>query len=204
MVTQGLRYAKFAWAMTMLCLALVALDAARSEADSVIYYRRDEQGTFKFTNRKTSSPQYKIFYVFKEIMRRCPNVNKGKVLELARHYSRIHKLDERLIQSVIEVESGFDAGAVSSAGAEGLMQIMPATQKDLGVVNSFDPAENIEGGIRYLRQMVDRFGTIELALAAYNAGPSNVEKYKGIPPFDETRRYVKKVMASYERMKVQQ
>lgn len=203
MRTQRFLLARYVGAIVMF-LALLGLDVSSAFADTVIYYRKDSAGTFRFTNRKTSSPEYKVFLVFKEIMRRCPNVKKEKILELARLYSRKHNLDERLVQAVIQVESGYDTGAVSSAGAEGLMQIMPATQKDLGVTNSFDPAENIEAGIRYLRQMMNRFGTVELGLAAYNAGPSNVEKYKGIPPFDETKRYVKKVMASYERMKVAQ
>jgi hypothetical protein len=203
MRTQRLRLAPYVGALVMF-LAVLCLDATNSVADNVIYYRKDAGGAFRFTNRKTSSPEYKVFLVFKEIMRRCPNVKKEKIIEMARLYSRKHNLDERLVQAVIQVESGYDTGAVSSAGAEGLMQIMPATQKDLGVVNSFDPAENIEGGIRYLRQMVNRFNSVELGLAAYNAGPSNVEKYKGIPPFDETKRYVKKVMACYERMKVTQ
>ena len=101
----------------------------------------------------------------------------------------------RLIMAVIEVESGYESQAISSAGAEGLMQIMPETQKELGVEKPFDPEENIEAGVRYLRRMLDRFRSVELALAAYNAGPSHVEKYGGIPPFDETRRYVAKVMA---------
>lgn len=202
MRTQRLRFVHHMGALVLM-LAMCCLDGTLCFADTVIYYRKEAQGTFRFTNRKTSSPEYKVFLVFKEIMRRCPNVKKEKILELAQLYSRKHNLDERLIQAVIKVESGYDTSAVSSAGAEGLMQIMPATQKDLGVVNSFDPAENIEAGIRYLRQMVTRFGTVELGLAAYNAGPSNVDKYKGIPPFDETRRYVKKVMASYEQMKVQ-
>jgi hypothetical protein len=100
-----------------------------------------------------------------------------------------------LVRSVIRCESNFDARAVSRAGAQGLMQLMPATAADLGVSDSFDIDQNVDGGTRYLRQMLDRFeGDIELALAAYNAGPGTVSRYGGVPPYRETQAYVKKVL----------
>ncbi len=113
------------------------------------------------------------------------------------HASKVSGLDAALIAAVIGVESDFDAYAVSSKGAQGAMQIMPITQEELGLEDAFNPHESVEAGSRYLRKQLDRFGTVELALAAYNAGPGNVERYGGVPPFKETQNYVRKVMAAY-------
>jgi len=109
-------------------------------------------------------------------------------------HARAHGLNPVLVRAVIEAESAFDPQAVSRVGAMGLMQLMPGTARELGVSDPFDPDDNIRGGTKYLRTLLDRFdGNVRLALAAYNAGPSAVERYDDVPPYRETRSYVEKI-----------
>jgi len=115
----------------------------------------------------------------------------AQIMQAAQTYD----VDPALIRAVIQTESGYNPQAVSSRGAQGLMQLMPSTARWLGIEDSFDPAMNIDGGVRYLKLLLDRFGgKVSLALAAYNAGSRYVRKYKGVPPFPTTRTYVKKVL----------
>jgi soluble lytic murein transglycosylase-like protein len=100
---------------------------------------------------------------------------------------------------MIKVESDFDPDAVSRDGAQGLMQLMPGTAKDMGVTDSFDSRQNIEGGTKYIKQQIDKYDSVEKALAAYNAGPRRVDEYGGVPPFTETQKYIKDVLEYYKK-----
>ncbi len=126
-------------------------------------------------------------------------------LPSVRMFARQYGVDENLVKAVMKQESCFNAGARSRAGAIGLMQLMPDTADHLGVDNAWDPHQNIEGGIKYLAQMLREFnGDKALALAAYNAGPGAVHKYNGVPPYRETQGYVSKIMAEYSRLQSSQ
>ena len=124
-------------------------------------------------------------------------IDDQKLKSIIEKAAETYNLPVQLIEEVVRHESNFQINAKSSAGASGLMQLMPETAKSLGVKNIFDPVENVMAGSKYLRQMLDKYnGNIELALAAYNAGPGNVDKYKGIPPFEETKNYVKSIISA--------
>lgn len=119
--------------------------------------------------------------------------------DVIRAAARREGVDENLVKAVVEAESSFNPKAVSPAGAKGLMQLMDGTAKALGIEDPFDPVANVKGGVEFLRSMLDKFGSISLALAAYNAGPGAVEHYGGVPPYSETKAYVDKVIRLHRR-----
>ena len=123
--------------------------------------------------------------------------------EVINNISSLHHLDPDLVNSVIRAESNYNSHAVSNKGAQGLMQLMPQTASQLGVANAFDPSANVEGGTRYLRELLERYNfDVVKALAAYNAGPHRVERYHGVPPYYETQAYVARIVRDFNRKKL--
>jgi len=150
-----------------------------------IYKYVDANGGVHFTNTPTSG-QYTLY--MKE------GGGKPSVGALIKSYADMYRLEEALVKAVIKVESDYDPRAKSSKGALGIMQLLPETARDMGVRDPFDTEDNIRGGSRYLRLMLNQFNNeLELALAAYNAGPGAVKRHGGIPPYEETRNYVDRV-----------
>lgn len=167
-----------------------------------IYRYEDAEGIVHFTD----APTDKRFIVFMRDIKRDKQlrtrlnlscaVNPAEYEQLIKTCSDKYGVNASLIKAVIHAESGYNPNAVSRKGASGLMQLMPGTAKSLKVSNSFDPKDNVEGGVKYLRFLLDTFrGDVSLALAAYNAGLSKVAKYGGIPPYAETRTYVNRVLS---------
>ena len=129
-------------------------------------------------------------------IRNMRNIPVANIRELIKKAAKENNLRPELLEAVVQVESGYNPDAVSSKGASGLMQLMPATAHALGVSDPFDPEQNLMGGAKYLRQQLDRFnGDEKKALAAYNAGPGAVLRFNGVPPYPETQNYVKKIMS---------
>jgi len=178
---------------------LGALALLPAPAQAQIFAWRDANGTLVLSDRKLS-PGAQTYAVPEAPTIRSTRPAASRVVidrydPLIYEHANRHSLRPSLVRAVIQVESGFNPWAKSRKGAMGLMQLMPATARELGVTNPYDPAQNIRGGTIYLRQLIDRYdGNEELALAAYNAGSTAVERYgRTVPPYRETKAYVKKV-----------
>ena len=160
------------------------------------------------TNHCSSSILSKGKFLAHETNHRSSSIGRKKAERLLHpiviQTASRHRVDPALVKAIIMAESGYNIRAISRCGAKGLMQLMPATARALGVEDAFNPKQNISGGVRYFKQLVTQFdGDIELALAAYNAGSRNVRHYQGIPPFKATRHYIKKVFKYYKIYKAQ-
>ena len=190
----------------LICTAIMIFIYIPS-AGADIYVFKYNSGVRHFTNVLVS-PKYRLY--LKSTPKKYFESNLGDKFStnldpdqydyLIMKASILHDVDFSLLKSIIKVESNFDCYAVSQKGAKGLMQIMPQNFTFLNIQNPFDPEENIMGGTLYFKQMLEKFNKIELALAAYNAGPNTVDKYNGIPPISETKGYVKRVMSHYKDM----
>ncbi|MDH4380102.1 MAG: lytic transglycosylase domain-containing protein [Vampirovibrionales bacterium] len=123
----------------------------------------------------------------------------GQVKQWIEALGQKHGVDAKLLESVVATESGFNPDAISSSGAQGLMQLMPSTAQSLGVKDALDPLQNLDGGTRYLKELLTKYQSVPKALAAYNAGPGAVDRAGGIPPYAETQHYVDKVMTRYQK-----
>ena len=194
-----LRFTKPVKSKQLMCglgviIILIAGSCVSALAD--IYMYIDSHGVLHFSNVPTSS-QYRIY--IKERPARNPDDPDPRSFDrIIREAAQRHGLSEPLLKAIIKAESNFNPRAVSKKGAKGLMQIMPKNFNTLNIRNPFNPRENIMGGAKYFKNLHTRYkGKLPLALAAYNAGPQAVDRYKNVPPYPETRNYVEKVMKYY-------
>ncbi len=185
----------------LFCVFMLPPHPRAGRAD--IYTTIDADGVVHFTNTPTADKyEYKLYLKEEREKKRFISGNSRKYDHLIRKASEEYGVDFSLLKAVIHVESGFNPNAVSGKGATGLMQLMPENFEHLDVSDPFNPSQNIMAGAMYLDRLIRRYSnTLSLALAAYNAGPSAVDRYESIPPFPETRRYVRKVMEAYSMYK---
>ena len=182
-------------------LVLVTLWLLSASAPAQVYRYEDENGITVLTNVRPEAGRYDNVRnvgcygtCIKGVDWHATPLNRVQYREEVRAAAETYGIDEALVRAIMHAESWFDVAAVSQAGAQGLMQLMPATQLRFGVADPFDPPENISAGVAYLAELMDEFGDDwELAVAAYNAGESAVRRHGGIPPFSETREYVRRV-----------
>lgn len=159
-----------------------------------IYVYRDSRGTRHFTNVPTK-PIYRPFLLLQPYIRSLRGKESAAFDQMIRQACQRHGVEFALVKAVIKAESSFDPSALSPAGARGLMQLMPDTASLHGVTDVHDPRDNIDGGVRHLRLLLDRFqGNLTLTVAAYNAGAEAVARYRGVPPYAETQQYVQRVL----------
>lgn len=191
-----------------LCLAVAALSSQAAWAD--IYMVKGTDGSITYTDVPPEGDYKVLFREGKKppeaqpLKFTIPVETPSTWKETARKEAKEKEIDPLLVHAVIMAESAEDPLCISPKGAMGLMQLMPGTARELGVEDPFSPHENVKGGVSYLAQMLKRFdGNVKLALAAYNAGPGAVEKYKGIPPYEETRTFVDRVLKFYRKAKNQ-
>lgn len=178
------------------CASAVSPSGAR--AGSSIFTYTDEKGVIHYTNvPQGDNPRYQRVVFREEGRIWSPAPSQTRYDDLIGETARFYRLPPALVKAVIAAESAFDPLAVSRKGAQGLMQLMPQTAAQLGVEDPLEPASNVMGGSGYLRAMIDRYGDLSRALAAYNAGPTAVDRYGGIPPYRETRDYVDRVLTYY-------
>ncbi len=212
-------------ARVLACLCALACSLPLPTHAGNIYKFRDENGNVLFTNvvterKKPKGEGFRKYQVLEKVtwfpdtnvhrygnwgnnelaVRPSFSKNRNAFDDLIKKAALAHNIDYGLVKALIHTESGFNPRARSKPGAQGLMQLMPATASMYAVGDAYDPAENIRAGTKHLKYLINRYKDLELALAAYNAGEGNVKKYGGIPPFTETRDYVKRVMSRYRNL----